>query len=100
MGRDHSYGVWSTCSHISRVYCLLNNSCLIKLSSSVISILCYDEARTKEKEQPEHYILKVFKDQYVAVGMMQNKERREGIWIEVSSELGVGKSLGWCWRWE
>ena len=62
MGRDHSYGVWSTCSHISRVYCLLNNSCLIKLSSSVISILCYDEVRTKEKEQPEHYILKVFKE--------------------------------------
>lgn len=34
---------------------------------------------------------KLFKAQYVAVGMMQNKDGRDGIWGEVSSELGMGE---------
>ena len=45
------------CSHISREYCLLNKSCLLELSWSVISILCYDKTRT-EGELTQHTYMK------------------------------------------
>lgn len=45
---------------------------------------CKKRQRRRDCQQDQNCILKVFKDQYVAVGMMQNKDRREGIWIEVS----------------
>lgn len=42
------------CPHASREYCLLNKSCLIELSWSVISILCYDKTRTEGEELTQY----------------------------------------------
>ena len=42
------------CFLLSREYCLLNKSCLLEPSWSVISILCYDKTRTEGEELTQY----------------------------------------------